>query len=360
MVLNYGNVSFEVHGTFIPTNKTAKNWANGLANTVVLCISSFLSVIGCLVIILTYKHYKEIRTASRHIIVCIAVADLINALSNVSGMLIVPTASGKDIPCVTQSFIGSTSILCSFLWTVALALFLYLTIVVENQHLAKKLICPWFHLICWLLPLSINMLALHLGKLGNSTDADTAGWCWICLVESKYRSDAILWMFIDGKAIELLTYITVLILYTTTKYHLRKKIRNFSKDSSSLLTQTTITAARNTDRKLMMIPLCLIVLRLWGTIRFFLYIFDDDDYGKKEINTIETTLMFLQSAGDTLQGAVNCVLFCFLTPKVFNLVKQSVIRCCCTTRKRYEVLYDRSTYDDGPISDESTPYTSSK
>ena len=42
---------------------------------------------------------------------------------------------------------------------------------------------------------------------------------------------------------------------------------------------------------------------------------------------IVSSYLNLQAVGDNLQGAVNCVLFCFLTPKVWNHIKESCYLC---------------------------------
>ena len=167
-------------------NKThAQNEAMSTTNVVLLSVSSGLSGIGALVIIITYAFYRDIRTASRHIIVCISIADLVTTIANCSGESIQPSHNGKDIPCILQSFVGTTAILSSFLWTMVLAIFLYIALVRENQALAKRLIWPWCYIVCWLIPLVINVVALCLGKLGNNEDIGTSGWCWINLNGNK-------------------------------------------------------------------------------------------------------------------------------------------------------------------------------
>ena len=40
-------------------------------------------------------------------------------------------------------------------------------------------------------------------------------------------SGEVMWMVIDGKGIEMLTYVVILLLYLTIKYRLKLKVRNF-------------------------------------------------------------------------------------------------------------------------------------
>ena len=41
---------------------------------------------------------------------------------------------------------------------------------------------------------------------------------------SDDRNDTVLWMLLDGKGLEIVTYIVILILYTKLKFHLKTKV----------------------------------------------------------------------------------------------------------------------------------------
>ena len=59
--------------------------------------------------------------------------------------------------------------------------------------------------------------------------------------------------------------------------------------STEFLTKHSVKAAKITDRKLALIPICFILFRIWGTIRFLLYLSDP-----KKIGTFEKILLYLQ------------------------------------------------------------------
>jgi len=163
---------------------TYQSIANGVINQLLLALSAALSVLGCVLIMTTYICYREIRTVSRHIVVCISIADFLVTFSNCLAIGIAPevnsiVAKSDNVSCTLQSFIGTTAVLWSFLWTMVLALYLYLDLVKGAHAFGKKMIWPWAHLFCWLTPLAINLTGLFLHKLGNSADRNTAGWCWI-------------------------------------------------------------------------------------------------------------------------------------------------------------------------------------
>ena len=153
-----------------------------ITNKYILTTATVFSVLGSSIIILTFFTFKDIRTPARHIIVCIAISDFVSSLSNCLGLFETESVFVKKDPiCIIQSFIGSTFILSSFLWTMLLAVFLYIVIVCENPDSGKRLIFPLFHGISWILPLIINIAAIWKEKLGNSQKFVTAGWCWIDL-----------------------------------------------------------------------------------------------------------------------------------------------------------------------------------
>ena len=156
-----------------------------ITNKYLLTTATVLSVFGSSIIILTFFIFKDIRTPARHIIVCIAISDLVSSLSNSLGLFRTQdTSEGKDPLCILQSFISSTFIFSSFLWTMLLAVFLYIVIVYEKSDSGKRLTFSLFHGVSWILPLIINIAAVTKGKLGDSQRFVTAGWCWIDV--SKY------------------------------------------------------------------------------------------------------------------------------------------------------------------------------
>lgn len=95
-------------------------------------LSSSLSVIGSLVIFLSF--YKDrVRSFTFRILVCLTVADFLNAVGNILGVirysrfgssLVItqPSSCDKDNLCVSQSFITVVASLSSFWWTFLAAL----------------------------------------------------------------------------------------------------------------------------------------------------------------------------------------------------------------------------------------------
>jgi len=158
--------------------------ANNHINPALLLTATILSTVGASITIGTYIFIKDIKTMSRHIIVCISIGDLLTCISNFSGILIPPTHKTKSL-CEVQSFFSTTAVLTSFLWTLMLTVYLYTVIVRERIDLAKRIIIPWSHMFCWSIPIAINVIALTTGNLGNDGDETSAGWCWIRILDDS-------------------------------------------------------------------------------------------------------------------------------------------------------------------------------
>ena len=96
--------------------------------------------------------------------------------------------------------------------------------------LGKKLL-PFFHIVNWLLGPIINGIALYRGMLGYATTPLTGGWCWIyhdALQDNcgKYTvsNEEIMWIFIDGKGLEVTVYTTIFVIYGVIKCKLHREV----------------------------------------------------------------------------------------------------------------------------------------
>ncbi len=201
---------------------TYKDYAMGHINKPFVTITSILSILGSLTIILTFIAWKDIRTVTRHVLLCLSISDLLVGLGNICGTYFKPTPN--DTKCTIQSFVTTSASIISCFWTATLALYLYLTVVKGKQVLAKRLLV-FFHLINWSVGPFINALAVHWRMLGNSADKMTAGWCWIKHSGiRKDRTKEIMWMLLDGKLAEFIAYGSILVLYILVKMRLGKEV----------------------------------------------------------------------------------------------------------------------------------------
>ena len=151
-------------------------------------MSCCLSILGSLLIILSYILFKKRRTRAREILLHISLMDLGVALSNLIGLSVYfdhyyfehkqnysdVRASIKCL-CHTQAFFSFYCTYASILWTIALAGFIYFLI---THH--KTRIAIHFHrfsyVVCYGLPLLVSLWLILTKKLGYSP-LDSSGWC---------------------------------------------------------------------------------------------------------------------------------------------------------------------------------------
>ena len=202
-----------------------RNYAMSDLNQALVTITCILSMLGSLTIIGTFVAWKDIRTITRQVLVCLSISDFLIVLGNICGTYFHPTTKlSEDHKCKVQSFVTTSASIVSCFWTTTLALYLYLTVVRGKQVLAQKLL-PLFHVINWSVGPIINVIALSEEMLGNSSDEITAGWCWIYHnPDNNHRKKEIIWMLFDGKLCELFAYSSILVLYLLIKMKIRKEV----------------------------------------------------------------------------------------------------------------------------------------
>ncbi|KAH3838161.1 hypothetical protein DPMN_111568 [Dreissena polymorpha] len=66
----------------------------------------------------------------------------------------------------------------------------------------------------------ITAVAWGMGVLGTDTSLETASWCWI----DPRTPHTLLWQFVTGKFMEIVAYITTVVLYTVLKIFLQKQV----------------------------------------------------------------------------------------------------------------------------------------
>ena len=213
--------------------------------------SSSLSCFGAASIIITYLLFKELRTTTRSIITFLAIADLGTASGYVVGginYLVYYTKHGEDdcsrfqIVCAIQSYVTTWSQLSSYMWNCFLALFLYIMIVYSKHKLSNCLITV-FHVIAWMLPLTVALPLLVTDHLGYSPYG-ASNWCFI-KDDSYYRLKETLpykelaIVLVAGYIPELFTFAFLIVFYTLTRCYIVRIILTIT--ISDILNKCTCT-----------------------------------------------------------------------------------------------------------------------
>nr|XP_047923293.1 G-protein coupled receptor 157 isoform X2 [Anser cygnoides] len=184
------------------------------AERAVVLASCLLSCLGSSLLLCTHALWPELRTRPRQLLLYLSLADLLSALSYFYGVLQDFDRTSWD--CVLQGALSTFANTSSFFWTMAIALYLYLTIVRGSPTGAGLLCC--FHAVSWGVPLCITVAAVALKKIGYDASNVSVGWCWVNLD----AEDRLLWMLLTGKVWEILAYVTLPVLYILIKKHINR------------------------------------------------------------------------------------------------------------------------------------------
>lgn len=114
---------------------------------VVVLVSCVLSFLGSSLLVCTHALWPELRTRPRQLLLYLSLADLLSALSYFYGVLQDFDRTSWD--CVLQGALSTFSNTSSFFWTMAVALYLYITIV-RGSPTGTGLLCC-FHVVRWVL-----------------------------------------------------------------------------------------------------------------------------------------------------------------------------------------------------------------
>ncbi|CAB4035287.1 G- coupled receptor 157-like [Paramuricea clavata] len=244
------------------------------ANVITTTIGGGLSMIGVIFIVFSYFKLLEYRaggTTAQTILLFISTADFIAACSNVVSVWI--PARSDTAACKTGGFLIIFATTSSFFWTSCLAIHLYLIIMNKSHLVSHKKKMLIFHIVSWGLPLLFGSVALGCKALGPSPEnkneslikLTTGGWCWIRDFHDKKKNIA--WTMMTSKIWELSSYLLITVLCILIFIQLRFKIK-----TTDSISEDTLAEARKVERRMMFIPVAFVLLRVWGTVRYFAYV----------------------------------------------------------------------------------------
>ncbi|KAL9983833.1 hypothetical protein ACROYT_G006071 [Oculina patagonica] len=275
-------------------------------------------------------------------IVFISIGDFLVAGADIVGEWGVK--QGPGLGCRIQAAIGIIAILPSFSWTVYLSFYFYLTICRRISLESERMAMRFFHVTAWGIPLTIAVIAYALKGVGYSGDLGSSGWCWISTDQATWKM--VSWMFFSGKGWEISAYIGITVFYVLVKLHIRRQVRSGFVPGSPFLTVKSVEVAKKADHKLTFIPVVFILVRIWGTIRFFRWVACLPDCQKIGPRPALRWLEILQGIGDNSQGFANFILFCLFTDKIRERLKLFCGRwmICCRSRNKNPMLRSTNLY----------------
>ena len=177
----------------------------------VVATTNALSIIGAGMIIVTYLAFPDIRTRARQLLVNLSIADFIAALATFLGATVyydklVETGheSKTDLNsethdwCVVQAAFTVYGTESSILWTIAVALYMYVIIVLRRPKLGTKVLVGSY-ILCYGIPLILTLSLALTGYLGYEVGA-TPGFCAIkgSVGHNPNSTDTQVWPIIIG------------------------------------------------------------------------------------------------------------------------------------------------------------------
>ena len=214
-----------------------------VAMRAVVGVSCGLSIIGSLVIILSYILFKKRRTRAREILLHISLMDLGVALANLIGLsvyfdqyyiynLYINASYGVpryiDGLCKTQAFFAIYCTHASVLWTIALAGFLYFVIVYQKSRIATYFLWSSY-IFCYAVPFLVTMWLVLTKRLGYSP-FDSSGWCSLIVTIAftsdgqSYRQINLVTTIIGYDLWVYLAFVTIPIFYLSIRCHLANMV----------------------------------------------------------------------------------------------------------------------------------------
>ena len=163
-----------------------------LPRRIVAIVICSLSVIGSLFIILSFCFVRKLRGKLRSILVFISLMDIFYSAANIFGAgvnfkqyfnhstySLDASFTIKNL-CIAQGIFAQYGTLGSIFWTVALSLYLYLSVVQYlrgRTEMVLKLAYYGSHFVCWIIPLYTTVWSLAEGRLTFSPLESFGGWC---------------------------------------------------------------------------------------------------------------------------------------------------------------------------------------
>ena len=199
----------------------------------VVSVTCVLSMVGAVLIILSYVLIKDIRTKAREILLNLSLMDFFVAAANMVGILVDfdDTLSHQnatqgyinlDGACRAQAFIAMYCTISSILWTNCIAIYIYFHIMLEG-----RLNVFWtmfaFYVLSYGLPLIVNIWFLMSGKLGYSPYG-SSGWCSVIVYNHTTNQRYPLTLVFANDIWIYVTITLVPLIFISLKFHLKQQV----------------------------------------------------------------------------------------------------------------------------------------
>ncbi|VDI80182.1 Hypothetical predicted protein [Mytilus galloprovincialis] len=175
---------------------------------------------------------------------------------------------------------------------------------------------------------SIAIAAAKCEVLGEDFGEVTGTWCWI--KSSLSNNDQITWMIISSIGWELVSYFVTCIMFLYLKGYMWRQKRRFNQRRFNDVS----LRLRAEDENYLYLWLIGYLLRIWGTVRFFLFV-SGNSSNDKPFAGIDFALLHLESFGDSSKAFFTFLLFCIADKRTRQLLWNKI---CCRRRGYEDIL----------------------
>ena len=182
--------NFTQNGTFSQT-MTVFYYSYPLAFSVLTYVCCSLSVVGCVLVLLTYSLFRELRTLPGQILMNLASTILATCLFLLVGIRIAVVVENDGL-CEATAILLHFLVLSQFTWTSIMSFELLSTLYrahhlhpVEDKSTKNKMFLLYF-IIGWGIPILITSISLVVNFTTDLIQYGTDGFCWIGHVPSFY------------------------------------------------------------------------------------------------------------------------------------------------------------------------------
>lgn len=268
-------------------------------------LTSALSIVGSLLIALSYICFKDLRTKVREILMHISFMDLGVAISNLVGIGInfsyqyygkCNISRHRQQPCNVsllirdlcwvQGGLATYFTLGSILWTISLSMYLYILISQKGTREARLLV-RFAYFFCYLMPVGITLWQRFTDRIGY-TPFESTGWCGSVFVRPNRKPD--IYASVFGYNLWIcLTFILVPVLSIAAHLYIRDEVKIAGPNAQS---DRLLSALQKLDYKFLLVPVVFILLRMWSFMGDIVFVY----FGLSQIHPhgLAKMLMYLE------------------------------------------------------------------
>ena len=210
----------------------------------VVGVTCVLSIVGSVIIILSYLFFRDLRSNARLILVHLSVSDFAVSFANLCGdaaqfgnhfnqswvllehrVGLYPTYINNL--CIFQGFIAHFFTISSVLWTLTLAAYMYVVTTKLSRLSVKenRVFILFSCLLCYGLATIINAWMIYTNRLGYSP-FNTSGWCGSIVHDVITKQTDYFGIILGYDLWILLTNFFIIVIYLSLHLYIRQEVCN--------------------------------------------------------------------------------------------------------------------------------------